>query len=1481
MYDSLNAFSVADHSVEVTEMVMSSAQFSAVVSNLFADSSENVDQTKQVLSVASSMLNVVNCSHAPNCGSLNRHSCVKTAHTCGSCYSNYTGISGDSNERCISPLYLNTTSNRVGACASNDDCGLWSVCNTTAGFCDRLSKDCPAGCSGHGACIAEGIYSGLILDDCKQGNVTCDVYCSCATNYTGIDCSTAPSELLAKQELRSELISRLDGIVKVENPSSDSIISWASNLGAISQNVDEIPGSAVDTMLSIMNSIVDESQSSRDVSSDDLSAVVDSMDSVSQVTPDTNSSNSRRRRRLTTDNSGLESVLRKYADMISTEMVPRQSSKAVVRTNFRYACQMLGADASLDTPLSFTESANNLSPMGVDISLSGVDSVGVNTIVMDASMYNNSGYNSNPLFLSLSQTPCSNSTQDCMVNFTLRNNIAINVGMVVTSNITGESYNATCYEGINATSTFLCSNGVELVQHCDGIFVGTVILRCPIDEHKSLCNSVGGSDNGCIVIDYTDAYTYCSCPVGSSGSGRRLTALSNDTVGVNFVSMLETVTHEFASTWVSVGSLDAAAVVQSLRVLVTTAILIAAAGCALVAANRSDEKVEMVKKKLHNNRDNMMKVAGAMGARGRSRKFTSDTAPERTEYSDLSRSAITKLKVLESMKNKNPKKLSSEELFIEEAIPDLKTESFSDKFATQVKVNHKWFGVIFHYSSHFPRVMRVLTLVTGVFTMLFMQAVLYPIMNPDDGECELETRQEGCMALESSFSAGVAKCIWHSGTEMLPDGSIAGSCVFSPPGDSMKTVLFMAILAIILGAPVSILADTLIMKVLAAPVIPRGSVGVAQESEDPLSMIENGASSRSGSQGSRFGSMGSRSGSTVERADSIGSRFGSMGSRFGSTVERADSIGARFGSRVGSIGARSGSLSNLLGNNIGISNAHIEELGSTLNEDLSEFMNQLLHYRNEVLNEGIEREEFDTMWGLNSAGHFRSEESELSLLGKMFGKAKDVHKMILADLAKVRAKAAKEITYLSLPNITDKERGHRLVRLFHQDLLPGLSSQLVETSNTSSAPTPVSHLAKVLVGCFIALLNGSMLFYIYLFALNQPHSQQDAWFKSFIIQIVMDTLIVATVMVYIKHILIPSFAMKDVHAIRQKLVDAVKNGVTNSKPEEKQIIPKFDATQFFFVSTRVVKRFPHLKESSIVEKFHTPWPKQSYQHLKDVSKGYSNKLSAFKKSVAMVVTFLLTSFIEIPEPVQEMVIELFSAASFGAVFFGFIGFFSSNPAGAVGSVIAVGIMLHFAYKWCSDSKPVNKAHMEEPGMTRDAIAHAKARTKAISKVVPYLPKSKLGHSSPQSPLASKVDTSVNLGPDNRTGTLLNSKRRGVSATNLPSTLQRIVIQGQAQDDNSDISSQDSDQDDDKEKDNNDSESEVSHSNDDHSDDDDWDDCDDEYDDDDDSSVISEVEYDYSHPFDDKYEYNFDEDIILELAVDDVNSDEDYDSENDA
>jgi hypothetical protein len=278
---------------------------------------------------------------------------------------------------------------------------------------------------------------------------------------------------------------------------------------------------------------------------------------------------------------------------------------------------------------------------------------------------------------------------------------------------------------------------------------------------------------------------------------------------------------------------------------------------------------------------------------------------------------------------------------------------------------------------------------------------------------------------------------------------------------------------------------------------------------------------------------------------------------------------------------------------------------------------------------------------------------------------------------------------LALTNKNHTEKGQRMLYLFQRDLLPGVNGQILESKHKRDIQKPNVRTAGAKLGgwLFIALLNTGMLFYIMLFALQETKQRQSAWFRSFMLWLVLEILFVSTSVVYVTHILIPMVAMRDVNKIKNRLLatvrdhyTALKNARINHADDEASSRPDFNSAEYLFVSYRLAKLFPSLNESAIILRYSTVWPKQSYQHKVDVTKSYSKKFSAVTKALSMLMIFVISNLLSIPPTLQDMIIQIASTATIGYTILLHLDLFKIYPVLIVLPAVLMVIVVHFVLK---------------------------------------------------------------------------------------------------------------------------------------------------------------------------------------------------------
>jgi hypothetical protein len=328
------------------------------------------------------------------------------------------------------------------------------------------------------------------------------------------------------------------------------------------------------------------------------------------------------------------------------------------------------------------------------------------------------------------------------------------------------------------------------------------------------------------------------------------------------------------------------------------------------------------------------------------------------------------------------------------------------------------------------------------------------------------------------------------------------------------------------------------------------------------------------------------------------------------------------------------------------------------------------------------------VWGIDSStGRFISRTDSFSsapVLRNLFRSSPnhnlDIERIVTEEVKGVRNTLVKEVNEIKQSSLGEKEIGQRLIYLFQRDLLPGVNGQILEAKHNRDnlQNGVVSYSAKVCCWIFILVLNGGMLFYILLFALQQSPERQDAWFQSFLIWITIEICFVSTMIVYITHILIPSFIKNDILKIKEKILQSMRQ-LQNENYESKSG-DVFNAARFLYASTRLAEMYPTIRESKIILKFSTPWPLHSYIPSVSITKHYSKKYTFITNSLKMVLIYVLKGFIYIPPSIQDFICQLVSTSGIGYAGVLLIKLYRIHPALPLLPVIIIAVIIHLVIR---------------------------------------------------------------------------------------------------------------------------------------------------------------------------------------------------------
>jgi hypothetical protein len=981
----------------------------------------------------------------------------------------------------------------------------------------------------------------------------------------------------------------------------------------------------------------------------------------------------------------LSSLLELYNELLLGDMLEGQSSFEVITPLFRTSSFYLSASSSessrvkLSSPVSLLESLSlsqsksssnsSASPAVQSISLPSSLSYPLRmslletrptTVISGGASHRNASELSSVLGGLLYGFPCRNASQDagqgCVMRVELVNH---NVNATVNTNLTKNedvSFEAHCTSGVVEDHVFKCPSGDELIIHCDGLLTGRGRRRCPVTSASANCKSmsvVGAGaagnalifDMSCELVSFSESSTVCDCTFSSKSSqeGRRR-SLSEDSQSSNdkgggsvqfsVQSIGKSVVTEFVSTWEVAPTLSVSNVQESVLVLTTMSSIVAAFVMVMLWTVWHDDRERRESEK----EKSLKTIEGGLLKRN-------------SQRASRSRSSVHKTR-----------KQQSQLSILDESLPSIfKSDSLWLKFKEEVKVYHRWLGIVFYYSPEFPRSMRALSLFSGIVNMLFVQSVTYNIADPDDGSCESCEDESCCLSLKSTLNSNEDRCYWEissstNDTLTLPVSN-EGSCYFRDLGGDITRVFTVAMIAAVVSAPLTLVFQYLITQILSAP-DSHGHGAASPEVSHP--------------------------------------RMRSMKSIVGTVSELHETCGISLSS----------DFKNLL-------------------DELSEYCEELsLKASPNFENKVGSLDEFKSSWGVMTdmrIPHLSSTSSRfLTRLTSNNLTHSTAQHNLLKELSLVRKevyreyrwfKEGAEISFVDKAACQEAKR-RRLLFLFMKDLTSGVSGEVLSnksqrdsmSSSSSSRSRNVEGVSlkwKALAWLFVFLTIFGMLFYVYLFAMTQTHSRQSAWFQSFVMWFVFDVFVSSTGVVLVTHLLIPLYVMSDIRTIKKKVLGDIKAFREKQKQcifsqHQLPLAPEFNSAKYLFPSWRVASLFPEIPESELILQFSTPWPKKSFKReKKKVAKTYDKRYSFLSQAVSRVLIFFISGLIQMPSVVQDLVIQVGSNSGLGYVVLLMIRLYLIHPLLPLVPILALGIVIHFLVQSNKNSALLERRRLEE------------------------------------------------------------------------------------------------------------------------------------------------------------------------------------------
>jgi len=378
-------------------------------------------------------------------------------------------------------------------------------------------------------------------------------------------------------------------------------------------------------------------------------------------------------------------------------------------------------------------------------------------------------------------------------------------------------------------------------------------------------------------------------------------------------------------------------------------------------------------------------------------------------------------------------------------------------------------------------------------------------------------------------------------------------------------------------------------------------------------------------------------------------------------------------------------------------------LGSKLHEDVSALINQMRAYRMTLTD--IKRQEFDDIWGLAFGSLTDADDVPVSRGPRYwlrhFSSNKNLTSTLTTQINLIRNEVVEEYYFFNNNFVSAEKKGQRLLYLFSKDMLVSTNKAILHNkAQRGKQPQKRKWSEKALGWTFLVLLNLGLLFYVMLFALQKSPYKQKAWFLSFVVWLLLEIFIVSCAVVFLTHILIPSWIMRDLKKLKQFLMDEImdyRDRVGRMRDielenEDRLLIrpDEFNVANYMFVSTRLARMFPDLYYSPIILKYRTVFPSSTLLMTKDVSKGYSRKFGVIMQSFQRVFIFLITSFVHFPVSFQDMIIQMVSSGGLGYVVLLHMQMYRINPMLPFLPIAVLCILVHF---YVTTDKHGHKLHL--------------------------------------------------------------------------------------------------------------------------------------------------------------------------------------------
>lgn len=1239
------------------------------------DVNVTLDSLQNVVSVSTSVMNLANCSLAPNCSALHRQSCgVGPAHVCGSCLPSYIAsipLSDNGNSMCYlaSRIQSYLASEVIRTCSLNSQCFDWQVCQ--AGKCvDHLKSCVSPSCSNHGTCVFirvsdSAVISSAVAGLCTLFNSSCTAQCICHDGgFGGRDCSSV-QDTQTEQATRLRLLDGLETVwtgIDLDRialaAASSSFATTISSDEHVTVTSSEKVSSLTDYLLTVAMNIVNASSPTA------ATAAILARDITNVMLPVDSSLSSLLIAENTTIDDNMVSLLGSLTSNVQAYqalVAENKESSNLVLNSFRLASQnavnlLDSTPLVLQAPLSAEEETLHYFNVTTALPSLSVSPDGANAFasmaVFSAGTWKNDTAAKvdsrvvtvsviNALYVDVVLHPS---------NTTLLQSALYFIHRQYESNGYGSSNNYTiaCNATEELVKSFICpGSNLEITRVCNrtaGFYTGFcpyLGFTCSLLDLQKQQLVQNDSMQYCMLLDADEASITCRCVLSSSSSSRRRLqeASQKDVKDAATVALVvQYVQSDLSTTFNAAGDFNDASSIGKVYIIIVLygSLWMSAIVCMIYVSNKKygkkvDEdykrKRKLVNKRIEqeameHNRQMMKMIEGQNG--------NNKTTIEEVGKNDAGAGQKQSLLSIEAKDAR--KKLVA---YVASVFPAVfETPSLTIGIKNEFSKHHLYFNFFFNLLNDRTPLLTIINMMTIQSFMLFMLALLYDLNYPDDdGTCRQYSDEVGCLQRKYILDDSKSYCEW-SEAGFLVNGSTI-HCRYANPTFSfivaMYVAMFIAVATCFLVEPLDY-----IMVLLGSPTAePTSYIG---HSNKPVAQTAHDMSDNSPViPTSSTKSTSSSSSKQLDLPDTAG-RYHS------SVVLEAYDEAASYASEINSTvqplllkrESRRLQLKQQLSSRLSIEMQPRNALG--LANSMPQAPRTFRLLKQEMLVQrsllvGDDLDEFDDAWGIDRntndfidlsrltrlAFRRRNKEDSDSSDDDVQTPARD--RVDVESIVKKEVGLAEKISehvMVYLPQATDVDRGFEILQLFVRDLLgrdtPAARIFANKAEMDFERMQTTSVYVKVLLYAFVFALNAFCIYYTMLKGFLKGLGWQYDFVKAFIAQLLMDVLLFETLQCLWIHVAVPYLVAGEVQRVYYLLKDTIDHLYEDSYYADENIV--LNAPEFLFVSSRVAAHYPHLVESTIVRAYMSHLPGavgQSWQ--KKIEKFYEQAGSGKRSSV--------------------------------------------------------------------------------------------------------------------------------------------------------------------------------------------------------------------------------------------------------------------------